>query len=134
MVTLQSFPALRLAKLRELLDLIAALRQIDWPVDSADDLKAAIALLVRLSDLLGIDSQWTARLKSILEDPKVFEIVLAIVRFLSSQIATHGAARVLEIEPKSLAAWLPIVLQILELLRVFADSRLSRFHPLTSHF
>ena len=45
-----------------------------------------------------------------------------------------ASGRVLEIEPKSLAAWLPIVLQILELLRVFADSRLSRFHPLTSHF
>ena len=133
MLTLQSFPALRLAKLRELLDLVALLHRIEWPIQTADDLRAAIAIVVRLGQLVGIDPQWTARLQSILDNPAVFDIVLAIARFLSSQMAANEAADgvnatsdtpwILEIEPQSFAAWLPIVLQILDLIRQLTQSR-----------
>jgi hypothetical protein len=127
MLTLQSFPALRLAKLRELLDLLAAVRQISWPIETADDLRRAVALLVRLGQLVGLDPSWSARLQSILDNPAVFDIVLVIARYLSSQLATDAASDaifplsddpvVLDIDAQSLAAWLPIVLQILDLLR-----------------
>jgi hypothetical protein len=132
MLTLQSFPALRLAKLRELLDLVALLRRIEWPIQTADDLRAAIAIVVRLGELVGVDPQWTARLQSILENPAVFDVVLAIARFLSSQMAGDATDSlsiqsegllVLEIDAQSFAAWLPIVLQILELIRQLSQSR-----------
>ena len=133
MLTLQSFPALRLAKLRELLDLLAALRQISWPIATADDLRRAVALLVRLGQLVGLDPAWTARLQSILDNPDVFDIVLAIARYLSRQFAIDAANDgvfalgddpvTLDIDAQSFAAWLPIVLQILNLLRQLKQLR-----------
>ena len=93
MLTLQSFPTLRLAKLRELLDLFAGMRQIAWPIETADDLRRAVALLVRLGQLVGLDPAWAAQLQSILDNPAVFDIVLAIARYLSSQFAARRGRR-----------------------------------------
>jgi hypothetical protein len=89
-------------------------------------------LLARLGQLVGVDPAWAARLQAILDNPAVFDIVLAIARFVSSQFATDAAGDqmlahddpvTLDIDAQSFTAWLPIVLQILDLLRQLKQQR-----------
>ena len=126
-VTLQVFPALRLGKLRDLLDVIAALRRIQQPINTPNGLRQAVQLLARVAELLGLDSRWTARLQSILDNPAVFDVVLAIVQYVSQQladdrrdngeIAALAEPTMLSINAQGFAEWLPMVLQIVDLLR-----------------
>jgi hypothetical protein len=117
-----------LATLRQVLDLISSLRKLGDPLTSAEDLRASIALLVQLGGALGIDRAWTDRVSSALNDERVFAIVLAIVQYvagLSGRELGDGTLKVqntvtgesLHVEPQALADWLPIVVQLISLLR-----------------
>jgi hypothetical protein len=117
----------RLAKLQDLLALLAALRELRDPLTSADGLRQAVALLVRLAELLGIDDAWTERVRSIVLDPGVFNIVLAVVQCLAGMALRdemQDAVRVLLaddhevlVDAQGLIDWLPLVFQIIALLR-----------------
>jgi hypothetical protein len=103
---------------RDLLELLAALRQMPDPLASADGLKQAIALLVRLAELVGIDDAWTERLRQIVTDPALFNLVRAIVQYLSHLLGDRRHVATADtIDPQSLAQWLPVVLEIIRLIK-----------------
>ena len=111
------------SKLRELLDLLAALRDIREPLTSPEGLRASLELLLRLAEFAGVDRTWTDRLRTILDDPRAFDIVLAIVRYLHGlieteqviqSIAEHNAT---EVAAQDVLDWLPLILEIIALLR-----------------
>jgi hypothetical protein len=80
-------------KLRELLDLLAALRDIRDPLASPEGLHASLELLFRFAEFAGIDRAWTDRIRTILDDPRIFDIILAIVRYMDGLTATAASPR-----------------------------------------
>jgi hypothetical protein len=82
-------------KFRELLDLLAALRDIREPLTTPEGLRASLELLLRLAEFTGVDRSWTDRVRTILDDPRAFDIVLAIVRYLQGLIATEEIMQIL---------------------------------------
>jgi hypothetical protein len=118
-------------KLRELLDLLAALRAIREPLTSPEGLRASLELLLRLAEFAGVDRAWTDRIRRILDDQRAFEIVLAIVRYLHGLIATeeivrsiaqyntsaHDAVSTADIAAQDFLDWLPLILEIIAFLR-----------------
>ncbi len=123
-----AFSLSRFGKIRDILSLIGDIRAITEPISSAEGLRQSIELLIHLASLVGIDSRWTDRLRSILDNDAVFDIVLAIVRYVSG-IASHetdnDGVRVMladdghevVVDAQSFVDWLPIVIQIISLLR-----------------
>lgn len=119
----------RLTTLRDLLALLAALRELREPVTSPAGLRQSIALLLRLAELIGIEPAWIERLRRILEDPGAFNIVLAVVQYAlglaSRDSSSGGVVRLagcdgdegVEVTAEALAEWLPPVIQIVGLLR-----------------
>jgi hypothetical protein len=96
-------------------------------------LQQAIALLVRLAEVLGIDDAWTERLRQIVVEPPLFNLVLAIVQYLAdlagwdeSQqsicVLSADGQQVL-VDARGLLEWLPIVLEILRLLKEIRGGR-----------
>ena len=119
------------SKLRELLDLLAALREIREPLTSPDGLRSSLELLLRLAEFAGIDRAWTDRVRRVLDDQRAFDIVLAIVRYLHGLMATEEIVRSIAqynsaenqtASTPNLAAqdfldWLPLILEIIAFLR-----------------
>ncbi|MBI2826381.1 MAG: hypothetical protein HYX69_17020 [Planctomycetia bacterium] len=127
-LAIQRVPLSRLSKIRDLLDLIGAIRGITSPPTTAEGLRQVLALVLRLADLVGIDPTWTERLAAILRDDGVFNIVLAIVQFLMGaagkeqadntfRVRVSNSAPEVVVDEQSFAAWLPLVIQLLALLR-----------------
>lgn len=123
-----ALPVNRLAALRQVLDLIAALRQPDQPLTTAPGLHNALARLAQVAEAFGIDGAWLDRLKQVLADPAVFNIVLAIVQYLSGlggkeqadgsvHIQAAPGAAAIHVDAQSLIDWLPLVVQLLGLLQ-----------------
>jgi hypothetical protein len=123
-------PGSRFDKIREFIDLIAAIRGLTEPITSEVGLRAAIDLVVRFADLIGIDPTWTNRLREALDDDGVFYIVLAIVQYAFGLMDGKmdgdgdGTTVVLASEDgscvvttQSFLSWLPIVLQLIQLIR-----------------
>src|SRR5262245_13483052 len=117
-------------KLRELLRLIAALRGMKEPLTSPDGLRQALEILLQLAGFAGLDPAVADRLRTILADERVFANVLAIVQYIAGLLALSldlGEGRVrlssagngaeVFIEAADFFDWLPIVLEIIELLR-----------------
>jgi hypothetical protein len=108
---------------RDILELLAALRRLPDPFASADGLRQAIALLVRLAEIVGIDDAWTERLRQIVTDPALLKLVLAIIDYLAYLVADKprgpatALAEVDHIDAQGLAEWLPIVLEIIRLIK-----------------
>ncbi len=75
-----------LGTLSELLDLLAKLSKLSDPLNTANGLRSAIELLLRMGSLVGLDSDWLAWLEGVLENPAVFNLVLAVVSYLLSII------------------------------------------------
>ena len=117
----------RLTTLRDLLALLAALRDLREPVTSPAGLRQSISLLLRLAELVGIEPAWIERLRTILDDPGAFNIVLAVVQYALGLAAREAAGVVrlagcesdegIEVTAEALAEWLPPVIQIVGLLR-----------------
>lgn len=127
------FPLSRLGKIREVLELVAGIRDIDEPWTSPDGFRQAIALVLRFADLVGIDPKWTERVESILRDQGIFNIVLAIVQYVAGvagkeqtdstiSVAAAGGAEVV-IDQQSFLDWLPLVIQLMSLIRQIRQER-----------
>lgn len=114
----------RAGKLRQILDLLAAVRELDSSITEPAGLRAYVALVLRFAELFGIDRSWVDRLKSVIENEATLELLLAFVRFASNwlgrlderdaefvRLANSPAATV---ETAALAEWLPLVLWLLE--------------------
>jgi hypothetical protein len=113
-------------KLRELLGLLEALRAIREPLSTPDGLRASLELLLRLAEFVGVDPSWTTRVRTILDDPRVFDIALAVVRYLDGLVDGEISARYLAekeataataFEARDFVEWFPLVLQIIALVR-----------------
>jgi hypothetical protein len=109
-----------LGKLRELLALLAALREIRDPIATPIGLRQTIAVLIRLAELAGIEPAWIDRLRTILADPAVFNIVLAIVQYVfglveTDEVSARGQVEILA--EAEFAEWLPIAIQVIGLAR-----------------
>ena len=119
-----ALPVLSLnSKLRELLDLLAALRDIREPLTSPEGLRASLELLLRLAEFAGVDHAWTDRIRKILDDPRAFDIVLAIVRYLHGLLETEQVVQAIaernatDVAAQDFLDWLPLILEIIALLR-----------------
>ena len=121
-------------KLRELLGLLAALREIRDPLTSPEGLRASLELLLRLAEFVGVDPAWTRRLRSLLDDPRAFDVVLAIVRYLHGLMETEQVMQAIaerdpaaverlaaetDVSAQDFLDWLPLILEIIALLREF---------------
>ena len=118
----------QLGVMRDVLELIGRIRQIQDPITSPEGLRQTIELILHFAELLGVSSNLTDRLRQILSDENVFHIVLGIVRFLlgAAGVETEdgklraafadGTATV--IEPQDFLSWLPIVVQLINLIRL----------------
>lgn len=117
-----------LSKLRDLLGLLADIRAITAPLTSADGLKQALTLVLHLADVIGVDPAWSNRLAAILADPGVFNVVLAIIKYLSGVAGAEKSDNTIRVQPSasepevivdetSFLAWLPVVIQLVSLLR-----------------
>ena len=122
-------PLFRFASLRELLDLLAMLREFREPLGSPEGLRRAIDLLLKAGESLGVDPALLANLRAIADDPHVFEIALAVLRYAMSFVSqasqsvialdqTSDAAQT-EMSTASLgvAEWFALLMQLVELLR-----------------
>ena len=127
-ISIERVPLNRLGKIRDLLSLLGAIRDITEPLTTAGGLRQALSLLSSLADLVGIDPVWSERLASVLRDEGVFNIVLAIIQYVSGaagkEAADHSirvrvadAGQEVIVDEQSFAAWLPLVIQLLSLLR-----------------
>jgi hypothetical protein len=121
-----------LATLRDLLDILAALRGAANPFGSLDGLRSAIAIVGRLGTTLQINSKWLAWLQSVADDESLLSLLLAAGQYLESllsqptadqhvQSATHAASDV-AVELIDLANWLAIISEIMQLVAKFRGS------------
>ena len=113
----------RTGKLRQILDLLAAVRELERSITEPAGLRAYVELVLRFAELFGLDEAWISRLHGVVENDATFELLLAIVRFAAGWLgrveerdadvvrAMDAAA---SIEVASLAEWLPLVLWLLE--------------------
>lgn len=131
-VTLQRVPLGGFGRIRDLLGLIGAIRDSGAPLTTADGLRQAISLLLRVAEMLGVDPRWTERLGAIVRDQRVFNIVLAIVQFVLGAAGSEQEDRAIRVtaggadvvvDEQSFMEWLPIVLQILSLLKQLRGER-----------
>jgi hypothetical protein len=119
------------SKLRELLDLLAALRDIREPLTAPAGLRDSLELLLRLAEFAGVDRASTDRIRRILDDQRAFDIVLAIVRYFHGLMATEevvrsiaennaaaqGAVSNVDVAAQDFLNWLPLILEIIAFLR-----------------
>ncbi len=125
LLTIERFPPLALGKIIELLDLLASLRSAAATVTTAEGLRNVLDLLGRLAALAGVDSSWINRLQSILADQNTFSVVLSIVQYVDGLLAppakptgpTATAVTSLTVDAQSFADWLPLVMQLIHLLK-----------------
>jgi hypothetical protein len=126
-VTLRSVPPALAdsVNLQSLLALLKKLQQLAEPLATADGLRQAIQMLVELGTAAGLNSAWISRLQSLLTDSSAFNTVLSIIAYIESfsSPATTMAGDVkaanadLAIDAQALADWLPLVIQILQLIQ-----------------
>src|SRR5436305_15201965 len=84
LMTIEQFPLPALGKLIQVVDLLEQLRAAAATIGTADGLRNVVSLLGQLGQLAGVDAAWTSKLQTILADQQVFDIVLAIVRYVES--------------------------------------------------
>ena len=118
----------QLGQMHDVLALIGRIRQLQEPITSPDGLRQTIELVLHFAQLLGVSGELTDRLRQILADENVFQIVLSIVRFLLGMAggespagnlrASFDVGNTRRIEQQDLLSWLPIVVQIINLIRL----------------
>lgn len=133
-LTAQANPSIMLdwTRLRELVRLLAALREIRDPIETPQGLRQAIEVVLQIAALLGLDPKLLERLRAIAAEERTFNLVLAAIQFLLGLIVVDGqtddgqlrltanGAPVdqpsIEVDLRSFLDWLPFVLQIIELI------------------
>ncbi len=134
MLLIRRWPLESWSRLRELLQVIADLQDVDAPLTSPEGLGRAVELVLRLGELLGLDAAWLDRLRPILTDEGVLNIVLAVWQFVlgsrhefdsseTIRCRVAGAETPVVVTQQALADWLPIVVQLIALLRIVRGSR-----------
>jgi hypothetical protein len=118
----------QLGQMHDVLELIGRIRQVQEPITSPDGLRQTIELVLHFAELFGVSGELTDRLRQMLSDDNVFQIVLGIVRFLLGMggeetaegklRASFDVGNTRRIEPQDLLSWLPIVVQIINLIRL----------------
>lgn len=108
--------------LRDLLDLVAILRDTSEPIDSPEGLRRAIDGLLKLGQSLGLDPELLAKLRTLIENPRIFEVMLAVARYLVDLIDRSSSELVkplVDLEPHAVdpGTWLAIILEVIALLR-----------------
>ena len=133
----------RLGKIRDVLSIVGKIRRIDGALTEAEAFRSAVGLVLELAETVGVDWRWTDRLRRILENESIFELVLAIVRYVSGLVESDATDEALHVacvegwaraeagpvgdrcgtnasdtfEAAGLMEWLPLVVQILSLIR-----------------
>ena len=116
----------RFGSLRQLIELLTRFGRISEPITSPAGLRQTIEAALAIGRLAGIDGIWIDRLQSALDNDVVFGVVLALVRLAAEAATARGdesGVRVTSADadailtPQSLADWLPIVLELIELFR-----------------
>jgi len=115
----------RNGKLRQLLELIAALRELAGPITEPDGLRGVIALLMKSGELLGLDPAWIERLRSVTDNEATFQLVLALARFAAGWMGRSGeesadtvraaSETLATVDARSIVEWLPFVLSLVEI-------------------
>lgn len=114
----------RTGRLRQILDLLAAVRELNGSITEPADLRAYVELVLRFAELFGLDEVWISRLRGVVENDATLELLLAIVRFAASwlgrvdereaDLVRAASAATTSVEAAALAEWLPLVLWLLE--------------------
>jgi hypothetical protein len=114
----------QLSDFRDFLELLVAFGQLREPLTSPTGLRQAIELFARLLELSAIESAWIERLRTVLADEHVFNIVLAIVQYLVFFLWEADEEAVLDftgescgVDAPSFAAWFPLARDLLTLRR-----------------
>jgi hypothetical protein len=134
MMLIRRWPLGSWSRLRELLQAIADLQDLNAALTTPDGLRRAVELVLRLGELLGLDAAWLDRLRPILTDDGVLQIVLAVWQFVlgarhevdadeAVRCRVNGVDAPVVVTQQSLADWLPIVVQLISLLRMVRGSR-----------
>ncbi len=129
MMLIRRWPLGAWSRLRELLQAIADLQDARVLPTTPDGLRRAVELVLKLGELLGLDAAWLERLRPILTDESVLKTVLAVWQFVlggrhdmaaddSIRVTVLGAETPVIVTQQALADWLPIVLQLINLLRM----------------
>jgi hypothetical protein len=126
--TTKSLSLPSITTLRNLLDLLASLRDLSDPFGSPSQLQIALQMLSNLATTLGLDSNWFAWLQAIQNNPQLLSLVLAVGQYLESMIEptptpTPASARRQPVDTTATAlaidwnAWLSLVEEIAQLLQ-----------------
>jgi hypothetical protein len=123
--TVKLVPLFRMISLRDLFDVLAMLRDFREPLASPEGLRRAVDLLLKLGESLGLDRALLAKVREFADDPHVFEIVLAVLRFTLSFVGQDPQSTIAQstltddatAQSLSIADWFALVMQLLELLR-----------------
>ncbi|MBX3411587.1 MAG: hypothetical protein KF708_02625 [Pirellulales bacterium] len=122
----------RTGKLRQILDLLAAVRELEGSLTEPAGLRAYVGLVLRFAELFGLEPSWLERLHGVLKNDATFELLLAMVRYASSWLgraderpgkSVRAAEAQAAVEASSLAEWLPFVLWLLETWRRLRGER-----------
>jgi hypothetical protein len=121
-------------KLREFLRLLAALASISEPITTPDGLRKALTVILQVAQFLGLDQAFIDRVRTILADEHVFQIVLSIVQYLAGVLQLNRSQRDTRIrfeavdgsvgtiiEAQDFIEWLPFVLQLVDLIQRILD-------------
>lgn len=114
--------------LSELLDLLFKLSRLNEPLNTPGGLRSAVELLLRLSSLIGLDSDYVAWLRAVLDKPAVFNLVLAVVNYLLSAIEpahptfsandrTQNVSTTSTTQAIPIAVWLSLIAELAQLLQ-----------------
>ena len=122
LMTIEQFPPPALGKLIQVVDLLEQLRAAAATIGTADGLRNVVNLFGQLGQLVGVDSAWTSKLQTILADQQVFDIVLAIVKYVESLLAAKPqtgsvTTTATTIDAQDFADWLPLIMQFMRLLQ-----------------
>lgn len=134
MMLIRRWPLGSWSRLRELLQAIADLQDLDAVLTTPDGLRRAVELVLRLGELLGLDAAWLDRLRPIVTDDGVLRIVLAVWEFVlgarhevdadeAVRCRVSGVEAPVVVTQQALADWLPIVVQLISLLRIVRGTR-----------
>lgn len=111
----------RLTRLRDALDLIAAIREIREPFGSPEEFRKLLTFVVRLAEQFGVDASWLDRWESLLTDDRLVQVVLAIAQYVFGILNRDPVApsaqstQMVVVGEQAFAEWLPLVLELLRL-------------------
>ena len=116
----------RLTRLRDALDLVAAIREMKDPFASPEDFRRLLTLVVRLAEQFGLEPSWLERWESLLNDDRLTQVVLAFAQYVlgilngRERTVSPQSTQPVVVGAQLYAEWLPLVL---ELLRVVLSLR-----------